>query len=149
MATLTTVLHSCGHEASEWTQLCQQHPEFATTYQLLGIGTSVTNFHIQDRLLCHLGHLYVPTSEHAKLIWEAHYSWMAGHFGVEKIVVVLQKHFYWPKLRQDVSKYIRSCTACAIAKPVKFGSIDSHSPMRGHMGHSEASQGDLENQPVL
>jgi transposase InsO family protein len=32
---------------------------------------------------------------------------------------------------------------------VKFGSIDSHSPMRGHMGHPEASQGDLDNQPVL
>jgi hypothetical protein len=32
---------------------------------------------------------------------------------------------------------------------VKFDNIDSHSPMRGHMGHPEASQGDLENQPVL
>jgi hypothetical protein len=32
---------------------------------------------------------------------------------------------------------------------VKFGSIDSNSPMRGHMGHPEASQGDLENQPIL
>jgi hypothetical protein len=32
---------------------------------------------------------------------------------------------------------------------VKFGSIDSHSPMIGHMSHPEASQGDLENQPVL
>jgi hypothetical protein len=32
---------------------------------------------------------------------------------------------------------------------VKFGSIDSHSPMRGHMGHPEDSQGDLENQLVL
>jgi hypothetical protein len=42
---------------------------------------------------------------------------MAGHFGVEKIVVVLQKHFYWPNLRRDVSKYIKSCTACAITKP--------------------------------
>jgi hypothetical protein len=42
---------------------------------------------------------------------------MVGHFGMEKIVVILQKHFYWPKLRQDVNKYIISCTACAIAKP--------------------------------
>ena len=42
---------------------------------------------------------------------------VARHFGVEKIVVVLQKYFYWPKLRQDVKKYIRSCTACVIAKP--------------------------------
>jgi hypothetical protein len=41
---------------------------------------------------------------------------VAGHFSVEKIVVMLQKHFYWPKLRQEVSKYIRSCTACTIAK---------------------------------
>jgi hypothetical protein len=52
-----------------------------------------------------------------KLIWEAQYSRVAGHFGVEKIVVVLEEHFYWPKLRQDVSMYIRSCTACAIANP--------------------------------
>jgi hypothetical protein len=117
VAALTTMLHSCGHEASEWPQLYQQDPDFTTTYQLLGTGTNVTNFHIQDGLLCHLGHLCVPASEHAKMIWEAHYSQMAGHFGMEKIVVILQKHFYWPKLRQDVNKYIRSCTACAIAKP--------------------------------
>jgi hypothetical protein len=32
---------------------------------------------------------------------------------------------------------------------VKFGSIDSHSSMRGHMGHPKASQGYLENQLVL
>jgi hypothetical protein len=42
---------------------------------------------------------------------------MAGHFGVEKNVAILQKKIYWPKLRQDVSKYIRSCTSCAIFKP--------------------------------
>ena len=42
---------------------------------------------------------------------------MAGHFGIEKRVAVMQKHFYWLKLRQDVDKYIRSCTACTIAKP--------------------------------
>ena len=29
---------------------------------------------------------------------------------------MLQKHFYWPKIRQEVNKYIRSCTTCAIAK---------------------------------
>jgi hypothetical protein len=97
MAALTIVLHSCGHETLEWSQLYQQDRNFATTYQLLGTGTIITNFHIQDRLLCHLEHLYVPTSERAKLIWEAHYSWVAGHFGVEKNVVVLQKHFYWTK----------------------------------------------------
>jgi hypothetical protein len=51
------------------------------------------------------------------MIWESHYIWVEGHFGVEKIVEMMQKHFYWPKLRHEVSKYIRSCTACTIAKP--------------------------------
>jgi hypothetical protein len=117
VAALTTVLHSCGHEASEWPQLYQQNLDFTTTYHLLGTGATVTSFHIQDRLLCHLGHLSIPTSERAKLIWEAHYSRMVGHFGMEKTVVILKKHFYWPKLQQDVIKYIISCTSCSIAKP--------------------------------
>jgi hypothetical protein len=42
---------------------------------------------------------------------------MAGHFGVEKNVVILQKHFYWPKPRQDVNRYIIYVTAYAISKP--------------------------------
>jgi hypothetical protein len=51
------------------------------------------------------------------MIWEAHYSRVARHFGIEKTVKILQKHFYWPKLRQEVNKYIRSCITCIIAKP--------------------------------
>jgi hypothetical protein len=42
---------------------------------------------------------------------------VAGHFDVEKTVAMLHKHFFWPKLRQEVSKYIKSCTPCSIAKP--------------------------------
>jgi hypothetical protein len=77
VAALTTVLHSCGHETSEWPQLYQQDLDFSTTYHLLGTCASVTNFYIQDKLLCHMGHLCVPTSEHAKVIWEAHYNQVA------------------------------------------------------------------------
>jgi hypothetical protein len=116
MDALTTVLHSCGHETSEWPQLYQQDLDFSTTYHLLGTCTTVTDFHIQDIILCHLSHIYGPTSESANMILESHYSQMERHFGVEKIVVILQKLFYWPKIRQNVSKYIRSFTICAIAK---------------------------------
>jgi hypothetical protein len=104
------MLHSYRHETSGWPQLYERDPNFTTTYQMLGTNTVVIDFHLQDGLLCHLGHLCVPSSERVKLIWEAHYIRVAGHFDIEKIVEVLQKHFYWPKLRQDVSKYIRSCT---------------------------------------
>jgi hypothetical protein len=65
---------------------------------------------------CVIWAISVPSSERAKMIWNPTTVRVAGHFDVEKTVAVLQKHFYWPKLRQDVSKYIRSCTACAISK---------------------------------
>jgi hypothetical protein len=76
----------------------------------------VPNFYLQDALLCHLGHLFVPSSERAKMIWEAHYSRVVGNLGVEKTMAVLQKYFYWLDLRQDVRNYINSYT-CAISKP--------------------------------
>ena len=91
------VLNSYGHERSGWSQLYASDLDFATTYQAVRKGTPISNFHLQDGLLCHLGHLRVPSSESAKLIWEAHYSRVARHFGVDKIVVVLQNKFYWLK----------------------------------------------------
>jgi hypothetical protein len=42
---------------------------------------------------------------------------VAGQFGIENIVTMLQKHLYWPKIRQEVNKYIKSCTAYVISKP--------------------------------
>jgi hypothetical protein len=32
-------------------------------------------------------------------------------------VAILQKHFYWPKIRQDVNKCIIYCTTFSISKP--------------------------------
>jgi hypothetical protein len=63
VVTLTTVLDSCGHETSGWPHLYETDPDFTNTYQMLGANTTVTNFHLQDGLLCHLGHLCIPSSE--------------------------------------------------------------------------------------
>eukprot|EP00253_Pinus_taeda_P027170 PITA_27170 len=86
---LTIVLNSCGYEISDWPLLYKSEPEFGHTYQTLLEGQHVPDFHLRDAMLCHLGHLCVPSSERDKMIWEAHYSWAAGNFGVEKMVAVL------------------------------------------------------------
>ena len=54
----------------------------------------MVEFHLQEALFFHLGHLCVRSSERAKLIWEAHYSPMTWIFVIEKKVVILQKYFY-------------------------------------------------------
>jgi hypothetical protein len=94
ITTLTTVLEFCGHETFGWPQLYETDLDFATTYQMLGAKAVVDNFHLQDGLLCRLGHICVPSSERVKMIWEAQYSRVAEHFSVKKTVVMLQKHFY-------------------------------------------------------
>jgi hypothetical protein len=104
-------------KTSGWPQLYEIDLNFATTYQMLGANVVVDNFHLQDGLLCCLGHICVLSSERAKMIWESHDIRVEGNFDIEKPMAMLQKNFYWPKLRQEVSKYIRSCTTYAIAKP--------------------------------
>jgi hypothetical protein len=64
-----------------------------------------------------LGKLCIPESEGVHLIREAHTSLIAGHFGVDKIVAPLQRFCYWPQMYENVSKYVRGCTMCAISKP--------------------------------
>jgi len=91
---LITVLESRGHETLGWLDLYQSSPAFSITYQKLLEGKKATNFHLQDALLCHLGNVCVSSSKHANMILEAHYSQVAGHCGVEKIVAVLHKYFY-------------------------------------------------------
>jgi len=86
---LTTVLNSYGNETVGWPDIYKSDPEFGSTYQTLLEGKQVLNFYLQDALLCHLGHICVPSSEHAKIIWEAHYIQVSRYFEAKKIMVVL------------------------------------------------------------
>ena len=89
IVSLTILLNSCEHETSDWLLLYKSDLEFGHTYKTLLEGMKVPNFHLQNALLCHLGHLCVPSSERTKMIWEVHYSRVTGHFGVDKIVAIL------------------------------------------------------------
>lgn len=41
-----------------------------------------------------------------------------GHLGVKKTYDRVLQHFFWPRLKRDVSKYIKSCHVCQLtAKP--------------------------------
>jgi hypothetical protein len=82
---LTMVLNSYGYETFDWSVLYKSDPEFGHTYNMLWEGKQVPNFHHQDALLCHLGHLCVPSSECAKMILEVHYNRVVGHLGSRKL----------------------------------------------------------------
>ncbi len=39
-----------------------------------------------------------------------------GHFGIDKTLGILIDHFYWPKMKHDVSRYCASCSICKTTK---------------------------------
>lgn len=60
---------------------------------------------------------YVPSSLRSTLLKYFHDHPMAGHLGITKTLGRLQKRVYWPGLRRDVKKYVRSCETCQFTKP--------------------------------
>jgi hypothetical protein len=61
--------------------------------------------------------LCVPAnSVHLLFLQEMHGGGLMRHFGVKKIEDVLATHFFWPKMRRDVGRYVSRCTTYNKAK---------------------------------
>ena len=74
-------------------------------------------FYRLDGYLFKESRLCVPLSSmHELLVREAHERGLMGHFGVVKTLDVLHKHFYWPKMKNDVQRICDKCITCRKAK---------------------------------
>ncbi len=56
--------------------------------------------------------IVVPQSLRQLVLQTAHDA--SGHLGVKKTYKLLLKRFFWPKLKRDISKYIKSCQTCQL-----------------------------------
>jgi hypothetical protein len=99
--------------------------DFKNVYATLCHSNQVEelDYHVHDKLLYHLGKLCIPQGERVNIIRQDHSSLIASHFGVGKTMANLQRYFYWPKMSQSVSRYIRGCYLCDTSKPsnIKLG----------------------------
>lgn len=59
----------------------------------------------------------VPKSHRVDLISGHHDGPTAGHAGIFKTYHRLLQKYFWPKMRADVAKYVRSCRTCLAHKP--------------------------------
>jgi hypothetical protein len=50
------------------------------------------------------------------LLQEAHGGGLMGHFDAKKTEKVLSMHFFWPRIRRDVERFVARCTTCQKAK---------------------------------
>lgn len=59
----------------------------------------------------------VPKEKRPEVIRQHHDPPTCGHLGIFKTSSRITAHFYWPKLHQDVAKYVRNCIVCICTKP--------------------------------
>jgi len=88
-----------------------------------------TNFSIEKDLLLYKNRWYIPKDEGLRLtIMEAeHDSKIAGHFGTYKTIGRVRANFYWPKMDENITEYVRSYDVCQRNKVIqhkKFGLLE-------------------------
>ena len=47
-----------------------------------------------------------------EVVAQAHDTPYAGHFGQDRTLDLARRFFWWPKMRQDVQEYVRTCDTC-------------------------------------
>ena len=62
---------------------------------------------------------YVPINEK---LWEQIITWdhldpLAGHPGVAKTLELITREYCWPRMKENIEKYIKACHECQINKP--------------------------------
>ena len=80
------------------------------------IQTKLEHFELVDRILIYIKdnkrRISVPRDSRTLLLEEAHDLSIAGHFGAEKTLELLQRSFWWPRMNRAVERYIASCEQC-------------------------------------
>ncbi|GKV50067.1 hypothetical protein SLEP1_g56783 [Rubroshorea leprosula] len=58
--------------------------------------------------------LYIPKWENLRreLMKECHDSRWAGHPGIKRTMALVEDLYYWPRMRDDIEAYVRTCLVC-------------------------------------
>jgi hypothetical protein len=82
----------------------------------------------EDRLL-YGDRVCVPSSDVPAILQAAHSSPVSGHRGFKNTLQSLHSKFFWPRMREEVEQFVRSCPDCQRAKPRNFNSKQPLSPL--------------------
>ena len=86
--------------------------------------TSWEDFFIQNDILYRypkplhdVNRYVVPLRFRSQILSYLHRNPLAGHFGVYRTINAAVRRFYWPRMRADVRRYVKSCMRCEMSKP--------------------------------
>ena len=81
-------------------------------------GIPLQNCSVKQGALYKNDALWVPEDERllARLIGEVHDPPASGHPGVHRTMDLLLRHYYWPRMRDAVARFVRNCHSCQRSK---------------------------------
>jgi len=73
-------------------------------------GDLFGDYFLQDGYLFKRKQLCIPDSPmRENIIKELHSGGLGGHFGKDKIVALVEDHYFLPGLRKQVAKFVKQC----------------------------------------
>ena len=125
LSRLTVTLHHISAHVIGFDKLKNEYsacPDFAIIYNEVSNGNrqEYLDFFVENGYLFKVTKLCVPrTSFRDLLIWEMHAGGLAGHFGRDKTIALVEDSFYWPSLKMEFARIVAQCRTCQIAKAKK------------------------------
>jgi len=85
----------------------------------------------KDGLLWYQGKIWISTDEGIRttLIAKHHEPPQAGHGGTAKTTELISRRYYWPKIREDIKRFMKNCDTCQRTKVVRhapYGLLQSN-----------------------
>ena len=112
LSRLTATLHRMSAHVIGFDRLKNEYsacPDFDIIYNEVSNGNrqEYMDFLVENGYLFKMTKLCVPrTSFRDLLVWEMHVGGLAGHFGRDKTIALVEDRFYWPSLKRDVATIV-------------------------------------------
>ncbi|KAM2088669.1 hypothetical protein ACFX1T_032717 [Malus domestica] len=125
LSRVATILHTMTVEVTGFDRIKAEYsscPDFGIIFHEVSNGNrrEYVDFITRDGFLFRKTQLCIPrTSLREFLIWELHGGGLAGHFGKDKTIALMEDRFYWPSLKRDVARLLSQCRTCQLAKARK------------------------------
>lgn len=126
-------LHERIREAQQGDPKCQKFREYA-------ISDRDTPFKLDDERMLRFGNrICVPDDSDLRtlILSEAHDSGYTIHPGEVKMYQNLKRYFWWPNMKQEVTKYVEKCQVCQQVKADRRKSAGLLQPMDKKRGKFE------------
>ena len=111
-------------EEQEFKELVKE----ATSAEFIKKFEEQKGFELLDGILFKDGLMCIPNEDlQLQVLRERHDSKTAGHFGISKTVDLVSRDFWWPGLKDSVTKYVKSCDCVRFksARNQSFGPLQT------------------------